>query len=216
MSKKRNWPPELKGPFPMKQLEHQANEVAWETRQPEQYNHSLRELWEKETRQRVALIAQFFDEPWPQSEEDWLELIFLICTTFEAPGFQSRRLGAHEKWDDVANARLFADVMSVVVKQERPSEHEAVKRIVSNPTKFLNRYSKYKFLTLHRQFLRAKRQFEQKDRALRDDGDDPTDRSGRIMSRDEVIRREIDLCSAEAYRKRRAQIAQKSATPKNA
>jgi len=131
------------------------------------------------------------------------------------PGFQSRGPGAREKWDDLANQMLFADVMSVVVKQKRPSEHAAVKHIVSKPTKFLNRYSKYKFQTLYRQFMRAKRQFEQNDRALRDEGDDPTDRWGRIMSRDDVIRREIDLCSAEAYRKRRPH-AQKSATPKNA
>jgi hypothetical protein len=207
MKKKRNWPPGLKGPFPMQELEQQAwEETEQQSSDPDMaYPHFLRKRWEAETKRRVALIAQFFDEPWPQSENDWLELIFIICTTFEAPGFQSGLPGASKKWHWQASEGLFADVMSVVVKHKRLSEYAAVKHIISNPSKFLNRYSKYKLKTLHRRFQRAKQQFEQNDRALRDEGLE-------TMSRDEVIWHKIDLFSAEAHRNRTKRIAQKSAT----
>jgi hypothetical protein len=100
--------------------------------------------------------------------------------------------------------------MSVVAKQKRPSEYAAVKHIVSKPTKFLNRYSKYKVDTLHRQFLRAKRNFEEQF----DDGLAP--RGTWFMGRDDAIRYDVEHYSAEAHRKGRAQIAQKSVPHKNA
>jgi hypothetical protein len=205
MSKKRNWPPELKGPFPMQQLEDQAHEVADETGQQEQvYTSHLRELWEAETRRRVALIAQFFGKPWPQGEIDWLELVFQLCVACEAPGFteQIRPAGAPKRWSNLQNRRLFADVMSVVT-ETKLSAYAAVRHLTSNPNKFLNRYVKYtgKPKTLHRQFVRAKTYFEKLDRTHPGPALWP-------MSRDEMIKHMIDTYSAEAEVKR-SRITQK-------
>src|SRR6476660_3704714 len=98
-SKKRKWPLELKGPFPVQDVEDEAREAAEKTGNPEElYTRYLRESWVAENKRRVAVIAQFFNEPWPQSENDWLELIYLICTSFEAPGFQSGLPGASKEW----------------------------------------------------------------------------------------------------------------------
>jgi hypothetical protein len=209
-SKKRKWPSELKGPFPMQKLEHQAMEEAGEASNAEElYKIIIRELWEAETKQRVARIAQFFNEPWPQREDEWLELIFLICAGFEAPGFQSGRPGAPKKWGGWQNARLFADVMSYATRTGH-SELAAVKDIVKRPDKYLNRYSKYikKPKTLHRQFLRAKKDFEKLD---------CTDVSFlRLLSPAEKIKQQIDFYSAEAEKKRRNQSAQKSTPHKDA
>jgi hypothetical protein len=136
----------------MQELEDQAMVAAGEAGNSEQvYARFIRELWEAETKRRVALIAQFFNKPWPKREDEWLELIFLICARFEAQGFQSGLAGAPKKWSAAANRRLFADVMSVVAKQKRPSDRAAVKYIFDHPPKFLDRYSKYTFNTLHRQ-----------------------------------------------------------------
>jgi hypothetical protein len=193
----------------MEELKRQAEEAFDNPAQQEVYDLELAERWEAETKRRVALIAEFFNEPWPNSEMGWLRLIFLICAAFEAPGFQSRRPGASKKWDRLANLKLFADVMSVVAKLKIPSEYAAVKHIVTNPAKFLNRYSKYKdkvgVTTLYRQFVRANQEFEKNDRALRDAGEDPTDRWGRVMSRDDVIQSKINFYSAEASRRDIAQ-----------
>jgi hypothetical protein len=94
ISTKGKWPPELQGPFPMYKLEHAAMEAAGEAGNAEQlYTRILSELWEAETKRSVTLIAQFFNKAWPQSEGEWLRLIFLICKAFEAPGFQSKRPG---------------------------------------------------------------------------------------------------------------------------
>ena len=102
-SRKRNWPPELKGPFPMQQLEDQAMETAGDAGNADQlYTQCLRELWEAETKRRVTLVAKFFGKPWPQGEGEWLELIFLICAGFEAPGFQSGLAGASKKMGQLA------------------------------------------------------------------------------------------------------------------
>jgi hypothetical protein len=145
MNKKANWP--LKGPFT---LEEQI--VSWETA----------------TKQRVELIAEFFGGPWPQSETDWLALIFEICKYHKVPGFriQLKSAGADEKWSAAEKQMLFDDVMSVVVKQRRRSEFAAVKYIVENPVKF-PKYSNYKVETLHRRFVSVKRE--------RNQGPDPTD-----------------------------------------
>jgi hypothetical protein len=211
MSKKRNWPPELKGPFPMQQLMDQADKVAWETGQPEEvYKHHLRKLWESQTKRRVALIAQFFGKTWPQSEDEWLELIFLICAGFEAPGFQSGLAGAPKKWGSLQNARLFADVMSITTKRKLKA-YPAVKYLTENPEEFLNRYSQYKgktkTKTLYDQFLRAKKLF---DRTEHTEG-----LYGQPLSRKAAIKQEIDFYSAQADRKHEHQITQKSGKPKN-
>ena len=191
----------------MQQLEDQAHEVADETGQQEHvYTTHLRELWEAETRRRVALIAQFFGKPWPQGEVDWLELVFQLCVACEAPGFteQIRPAGAPKSWSNLQNRQLFADVMSVIAKQKRPSANAAVKYIVDKPTKFLNRYSKYKVKTLHRQFLRAKRNFEEQF-----DKSGLAPRGTWFKRRDDAIRYDVEHYSAEAYRSRRSPVTQK-------
>jgi hypothetical protein len=114
--------------------------------------------------------------------------------------------------DKPKKSNAFADVMSEVAKMSKPSEVEAVRRIARKPEKFLNRYDRYsgeKWKTLHRQFLRAKKEFEELDRT----------HPGPVlwlMSRDEMIKHLIDSYSAEAQIKRRGRFAQKSATQKTA
>jgi hypothetical protein len=214
MSKKRrvasdrSWPPELEEPYPWQQLNDQAAEKFSDgygidpdlTELAEDYAKKLHEV---ETRRRVALLAKFFGRPWPQSEVDWLRLIFKVCTYFEVPGFRIRKkAGAPEKWGAVQNRQLFADVMSYVTKTGK-SENAAIQHIIKNPKKFLNRYDKVKqSTTLHRQFLRAKKEFEELDRT----GPFPL---LRLLSRDEMIKREINFHSAEAEEKRRNRITQK-------
>jgi hypothetical protein len=211
-SKKRKWPSELKGPFPMQQLIDQAKEKFCDVTEPEQeealIQNYVRRHWETETKRRVELLAQFFGEPWPQSEVDWLELIYLICNCCGAPGFQdqNKKSGRPKEWE---NRALFADVMSVVATMARPSRKGAVEYITRNPGRFLNRYSGVPWKTLHRQFLRAQKEFEEIDRTH------PGPRLW-IMSRDEMIKHLIDTYSAEAEAKRRGQVAQKSVKPKNA
>jgi hypothetical protein len=210
-SNKRKWPSELKGPFPMRELEDQAIEAAGELDNSEHlYTRFLRELWKAKTKQRVALIVQFFNKPWPQNEDGWLELIFLICARFEAPGFRSGQPGARKKWGGGQNARLFADVMSVT-NRKKIKAYPAVKYITANSEEFLNRYSKYqgetRTKTLYDQFLRAKKVFDRTEHVDR--------LSGRPLSRKAAIKQEIEFYSVEAHRKHKHQITQKSGKPKN-
>jgi len=201
-SRKRSWPPELKGPFPVQELEDQATEAAGDAGNAEQlYTQYLRKLREAETKRRVALIARFFGKPWPQSEDEWLELILLICAGFEAPGFQSGLPGAPKKWGSLQNARLFADVMSIATKRKLKA-YPAVQYLTENPEEFLNRYSEYegktKTKTLYDQFLRAKKRFDRIEHTDR--------RYGQRLSRKAAIKQEIDFYSAQADRKHKHQI----------
>jgi hypothetical protein len=212
MSKKRrvapgrDWPSELKGPFPWKRLKKQVAErfpdvdADSDEQQIELMERYAKELREGKAKQRVAQLAKFFGISWPQSETDWLRLIFMVCARFEVPGFKPERAGAPKKWSSWKNSQLFADVMSVVTKTGL-SENAAVKHIATNPKKFLDRYNK-KHSTLRRQFLRAKTEFEALDRF----------HPGpvfRFWSRDEMIKNIIDSYSAEAEVKRRGPVAQK-------
>jgi len=121
---------------------------------------------------------------------------------------QGKSAGAPKKWGR-KNQMLFADVMSVVAKMSKPSEADAVRRIARDPERFLNRYSSVEnWRTLHRQFLRAKNEFEELDRTHHD----PL----YLLSRDEMIKHQIDSYSAEAEVKRRGRVAQKSVKLKNA
>ena len=136
----------------------------------------------------------------------------MVCARFEVPGFKlQRKAGAPVKWG-WKNQRLFADVMSVVAKMSIPSESEAVRRIFGDPEKFLNRYSSVKkWKTLLRQFQRAKIEFEELDRIHPGPGS-----WFRLWSRDEMIKNIINSYSAEAEKKRRGRVAQKSVPHKNA
>jgi hypothetical protein len=106
----------------------------------------------------------------PQNHTDWLRFVFYLCLRRQMPGlgFADRGRGAKKKWDVLKNRQLFADVMSLK-KRRAMSAVAACRHIAQNPEKFLNRYPK-KDKTLHRQFLRAKAEFERisPDSALRD------------------------------------------------
>jgi hypothetical protein len=180
MSKKRKWPPGLKGHFPWKRLHEETKEKFSDVEDPDEHQQAewdsyVKKLREGEVKRRVTLLTEFFGLPWPQSEVDSLRLMFMVCQYFKVPGFQQPP-GRHEKWGSLKNKTLFADVMSVVTKMSRPSEIEAVRRVARNPEKFLNRYKNANVglgeklslerheKTLHRQFLRAKLEFEKLDR----------------------------------------------------
>jgi hypothetical protein len=93
-----------------------------------------------------------------------------------------------------------------------PASSSTHSRIFGGPEKFLNRYNSVKkWKTLHRQFLRAKNEFEELDRT-------PPGPGLLLwpMSRDEMIKHLIVSYSAEAEVKRRGRVAQKSVKPKNA
>jgi hypothetical protein len=190
---------------PIPDTENEDSHFNMEEQQAFYINRDARRLALAEIKRRVALLADCFGMKWPENEDDWLELIFDAFERCEAPGFkvQAKTAGAPEKWSDRKNAQLFADVMSVVATQKTRSEYAAVKHIVDKPTKFLNRYSKYKVKTLHRQFLRAKDNFEEQF----DDGLAP--RGAWFKGRDDAIRYDVEHYSAEAERKRRGPVAKK-------
>jgi hypothetical protein len=220
MSKKRrvasdrSWPPELKGPFPMQEIRDQATEAnplpdaddeeSYLTMQEQQafdIDRDVRRLALVEIKKRVALLAHYFGLKWPENEEDWLELLFEACRRCKAPGFKvPKKAGAHKKWHSLKNKQLFADVMSIAKKRKDESENAAVEQIARDPKPFLKRYLKYmgKAPTLHRQFLRAKDEFERLERMdYASDGSLP-----RPINRDEMVQQIIDTYSAEAERRR--------------
>jgi hypothetical protein len=118
MSKKRRvatdraWPPELKGPFPIQQLKDRARERFRDVNDPEQQDSLtmsyVKKMSERVARRRVGLLAKFFGRPWPQSEVDWVRLIFMVCGHFEVSGFKIQRkaAGAPEKWISRKNQML--------------------------------------------------------------------------------------------------------------
>jgi hypothetical protein len=221
MSKKRrvasdrSWPPELKGPFPMQEIIDQATEAnpIPDTEDEDSYFNmqeqqafyidcDVRRLALAEIKKRVALLAHFFGLKWPENEDDWLALLFEACVRCKAPGFRiPKKAGAHKKWDRFKNRQLFADVMSIAMKRRDKSEHAAVKQIARDPRPFLKRYLKYigRPETLHRQFLRAKEEFERLERIDYSSGSFLP----RPINRDDMIRQFIDSYSAEAEWRRR-------------
>jgi hypothetical protein len=125
MSKKRrvapgrDWPSELKGPFPMQEIIDQATEAHpipatdedshfnMEEQQAFYVNRDARRLALAEIKRRVALLADSFGMRWPENEDGWLELIFDAFERCEAPGFkvQAKTAGAPEKWSSWKNAQ---------------------------------------------------------------------------------------------------------------
>jgi hypothetical protein len=207
--KKRRWPPELKGPFPLQKFYEQAEYAFCDVPDPDHAAHlinkEVRRLWEAEAKRRVSLLSRvLFRKPWPENEVSWLELIFKVCAHLEAPGFKIQaKSGRHRKWGGWQNARLFADVMTITTKRQI-SEYAAVAHITKNPQEFLDRYNEYKgkTKTLYDQFLRAKKAFDQTEH---------TDRlNGQPLNRTAAIKQEIDFYSAQADRKHEHQITQKS------
>jgi hypothetical protein len=67
------------------------------------------------------------------------------------------RSGRNQQWTTEKNLQLFSDVM--VLTRKGRSKNAACSHIAKNPEKYLKRYPREP-KTIHRQFIRAKREFE--------------------------------------------------------
>lgn len=159
MAKKRDLPPELKKPIRVDQILAEIVKLRRAGLKPD-----ARQLMRTETRRRVALLLQYLGSPWPENEDDWLKLIVRICSHLNVPGFQLALTGsgAKKKWPVWKNFELIIDVQSLRHKNKRLSDFGACQYIARHPEKYDNRYPKNP-TTLHRQFLRAKSEFDPSD-----------------------------------------------------
>jgi hypothetical protein len=158
LPKKPDWPTELKEPFLPHRIADRAvrglisNEGAAER---------ISEAFIAEIKRRVTIIAGFLGMPYlPQTETEWLKLIYYLCRYWHIPAFEeksSKKRGAKQKWTDKKRLQLFDDVMSLVTKGM--TESGACTHIAKNPRKFHQKYPTNS-RTVHREFLRAKRNFE--------------------------------------------------------
>jgi len=115
-----------------------------------------------ELKRRVSLLAHYLDMSWPEDEDAWLKLVIAICSRWNVPGFQltATGSGAKKKWPIWKNLELAFDVHSLVAENKRFSEYGACQYIAQHPEKYENRYPD-QTATLHRQFLRAKKEHRQ-------------------------------------------------------
>ena len=158
---KRLWPSELRQPILTDWIEKQIDKL--EPNASKSRDELLYQVMDEELTRRVAIMARLFGLQWPLGERDLLRFVLLLCLLWDIPGLDladrvGRGAGATKKWDAVKNRQLLADVMSL--NKRGMSENAACRYIAHNPEKFLNRYSK-NHKTLHRQFLRAKKEFGQ-------------------------------------------------------
>jgi hypothetical protein len=97
--------PGIERVFPEATAEKEAVKRFQDVGNPEQQDaltqQYAKELNERETRRRVELLAKFFGRQWPQSEVNWMRLMFMVCAYFEVPGFKipGKSAGAPKKWD---------------------------------------------------------------------------------------------------------------------
>jgi hypothetical protein len=101
MPKKPDWPPELKEPFDPHRIADRAvkglisNEGAAER---------ISEAFISEVKRRVSIMAGYLDDMprLPQSETEWLRLIYYLCRYWHIPAFEesSKKRGAKQKWTD--------------------------------------------------------------------------------------------------------------------
>jgi hypothetical protein len=108
---------------------------------------------------RIRILFDFFGVD-PKLPGSWEYLIVRLCNHFDIPGFQSSNAqgrGAPRRWTDIKNCELFADVMALT---SRMSEHAACVHICKSVAKYSERYSAFEPRTIHRQFLRAKKQIK--------------------------------------------------------
>jgi hypothetical protein len=110
-----------------------------------------------EVKRRVTIIADFLGMSYlPQTETEWLKLIYYLCRHWHIPAFEEKspkKRGAKPKWTDKKRLQLIDDVMSLVKKGM--TESAACAYIAKNPRKFQNYPTNAR--TVHREFLRAKR-----------------------------------------------------------
>ena len=156
MAKNPDWPVELYEPFSPQRIADQAvrgltsNEKAAER---------ISQLFISEVKHRVMIIAGYLgmSRP-PQTESEWLQLIYYLCLHWKIPAFQNtskKSRGAKRKWTDKRREELFTDVMSLV-KKGKMTDSAACRYIAANPRKFGQRYPTNP-KTLRREFLRAKK-----------------------------------------------------------
>jgi len=144
MHKARDWPSDLRKRINFRQSEARDDLVA---------------EYIIECNRRIRLLFDFFDVSTKHGSASFEYLIVRLCNHWDIPGFQSSNAqgrGAPRRWTDKKNCELFADVMAVASGM---SEHSACAHIC-NASKYSQRYSKYKSKTIHRQFLRAKKQIK--------------------------------------------------------
>jgi hypothetical protein len=85
--------------------------------------------------------------------------MYYLCRYWHIPAFEesSKKRGAKQKWTDQKRKELLDDVTSLVKKGM--TESAACTHIAKNPRKFHQKYP-INPRTVHREFLRAKREFE--------------------------------------------------------
>jgi hypothetical protein len=145
MGKTRDWPTDLRKKINFPQSETRDDLVA---------------EYIIECNRRIRLLFDFFDVSTKDGSASWEYLIVRLCNHWDIPGFQlsnAQGRGAPRRWTDEKNCELFADVMALASGM---SEHAACVHICKNASKYSQRYSKYNSKTIHRQFLRAKKQIK--------------------------------------------------------
>jgi hypothetical protein len=111
-----------------------------------------------ESQRRIRLLFDFLGID-PKMPGSWEYLIVQLCNHWGIPGFHDRGRGAPKRWTDTKNCQLFADVMALTLTSRMP-EHAACVYISKHPAKYDQRYADFKTATIHRQFLRAKKQIK--------------------------------------------------------
>jgi hypothetical protein len=158
------WPDQLKKPIVFEDL------VPGMLSDPARaHEEAVRERLSHEINRRIDILAQFFGFPFlPDTSEEWILLLRLLCQHWEIPAFNTvgtkpRGPGAGKLWTDVKHCELFADVQSLVAGSNM-TEHAACRHIAGNRPRFARRYPKPATSsvdawtkTLHRQFITAKR-----------------------------------------------------------
>jgi hypothetical protein len=157
MSKKPDWPPELNEPFSPHRIAERAVKGLIST---EGAAERIDEAFISEIKRRVTVIAAYLglSRP-PQSEREWLSLIYYLCRYWQIPAFQDvskKRRGAKTKWTDQKRLELVSDVASLVDKSGM-KESAARSYIARNPRKFNQKYPTNP-KTVRREFLRAKKE----------------------------------------------------------
>ena len=144
MSKTRDWPTDLRKKINFRKSQVRDDFVA---------------EYIIECNCRIRLLFDFFGVD-PKLPGSWEYLIVRLCNHWDIPGFQSSNAqgrGAPRRWTDIKNCELFADVMALT---SRMSEHAACVHICKSVAKYSERYSAFEPRTIHRQFLRAKKQIK--------------------------------------------------------
>lgn len=160
MPKKHNLPAELRKPM---RLDHLLAETSKRRRAG-----LNQQIIGTELRRRVTLLAQYLGRRWPENESEWLELVIAICSHFEVvPAFKFVVTGAgrRKNWSIWKNIELLVDVLILKHKKKKLTDHSACKYIAEHPKDYDNRYPK-SLKTLHRQFLRARKETDLPDPGL--------------------------------------------------